>query len=180
MTSIPGLLANHIPEELGYACRFWTDHVVDVDGPVPPALIDALRSFIFTRLLQWIELMALQELLHTATEMLLRFGDWLQVGYILQNYPQAGINESSLSRRHKLIRLISWRLRLMAYGSCSNSLWSSCRILCIYMLLHCSSHLLRVPFARPTYRHSLTSLVLSLASIHIGRLSCLLLVLGRN
>lgn len=74
------LVASHIPEELAYACRFWTDHVVDTDGVLPPGLVDALRRFLLTRLLQWIEVMALKELLHIATEMLIKLCDWLQVG----------------------------------------------------------------------------------------------------
>ena len=74
------LVASHVPEELAYACRFWTNHVIDTDDILPPALVDALRSFLLTRLLQWIEVMALKELLHIATEILIKLRDWLEVG----------------------------------------------------------------------------------------------------
>jgi hypothetical protein len=79
INNIRGLVASHVSEELAYACRFWTDHVVDTDGVLPPAPVDALRSFLLTRLLQWMEVMALKELLHIATKMLIKLRDWLQV-----------------------------------------------------------------------------------------------------
>jgi len=76
--NVPRLVTSHVPEELAYACIFWMDHIIDADGLMLLALIDALRDSLLTRLLQWMEVMALKGLLHQATEILLVLRDWLQ------------------------------------------------------------------------------------------------------
>lgn len=46
-----------ISEELWYACGYWIDHIVDVTTPTA-ALKNALRTFLSSHLLVWMEIMA--------------------------------------------------------------------------------------------------------------------------
>jgi hypothetical protein len=50
-----------ISEELWYACRFWMDHITDVEAPVPNGLIESLQSFVSTQLIFWIEVVTLKD-----------------------------------------------------------------------------------------------------------------------
>ena len=54
---IPEIAGEDISEALRYACRFWLQHVIDVDNPVPKLLVDSLRTFLSTRLVIWIEVL---------------------------------------------------------------------------------------------------------------------------
>lgn len=55
---IPRIADDLIPEEVWYACRFWLDHIIDVECPIPPELIVALQDFVSTRIVLWTEIVA--------------------------------------------------------------------------------------------------------------------------
>lgn len=65
-----------ISEELWYACRFWMDHITDVEAPVPNGLIESLRSFVSTQLIFWIEVVTLKD----KFTKLVKVRKWVQVG----------------------------------------------------------------------------------------------------
>ena len=66
----------HMSEELWYACRFWIDHVVDVEVPVS-GLVDAIHTFLSTKAVLWIELVASKG----QFQKLVKVREWLQVRY---------------------------------------------------------------------------------------------------
>jgi len=56
---LPGIPEIHdITEELLYACKFWIDHTVGVQSPVPNELTTALHDLLSTRLVLWIEVIS--------------------------------------------------------------------------------------------------------------------------
>jgi hypothetical protein len=55
-TGIPEI--GPVSEEVWYACRFWLDHISDVDGPVSAEFMAALRGLLSTQLVLWIEIVA--------------------------------------------------------------------------------------------------------------------------
>ncbi|KIM84261.1 hypothetical protein PILCRDRAFT_6526 [Piloderma croceum F 1598] len=48
---------SQVTEVLWYACRFWTEHILDVEGPVSDAFLAALRQFLTEKLIIWIEVL---------------------------------------------------------------------------------------------------------------------------
>jgi hypothetical protein len=54
---IPEIADEDISEALWYACRFWSEHVLDVDEPVSGALLDTLRDFLSNDLIRWMEVL---------------------------------------------------------------------------------------------------------------------------
>jgi hypothetical protein len=54
---IPKIAGDHITEELWYACRFWIDHLVEVNTPMK-SLKDLLQVFFSENVVCWIEIMA--------------------------------------------------------------------------------------------------------------------------
>jgi hypothetical protein len=54
---IPKIAGDHITEGLWYACRFWMDHLVEVDTPME-SLKDLLQVFFSENVVCWMEIMA--------------------------------------------------------------------------------------------------------------------------
>jgi len=75
---IPKMTDSDISEELLYACRFWMDHIVEVEAPVPSLLIEALHSFLSTQLISWIEILTAKD----KFQKLLEVRKWIQVGIL--------------------------------------------------------------------------------------------------
>jgi len=75
---IPKMIDSNISEELLYACRFWMDHIVDVEAPVPSYLIEALQRFLSTQLVFWIEMLTVKD----KFQKLLELRKWVQVGIL--------------------------------------------------------------------------------------------------
>jgi hypothetical protein len=73
---IPKMTDSDISEELLYACRFWMDHIVEVEAPVPSLLVEALQSFLSTQLISWIEILTAKD----KFQKLLELRKWVQVG----------------------------------------------------------------------------------------------------
>jgi hypothetical protein len=73
---IPKMTDGDISEELLYACRFWMDHIVEVEAPVPSLLIEALHRFLSTQLISWIEILTAKD----KFQKLLELRKWVQVG----------------------------------------------------------------------------------------------------
>jgi len=57
---IPEITEGSITEEFGYACRFWMDHVVEVEAPVSSEFLGSLRRFVSGRLILWEEITTLK------------------------------------------------------------------------------------------------------------------------
>ena len=75
LPGIPKITESDISEELSYACRFWMDHIIDIESPVPSHLIRLLRDFVSTRLILWIELLTCKD----KFQKLLKLRTWAQV-----------------------------------------------------------------------------------------------------
>lgn len=56
--AIPVISERDIPEELWYACRFWVEHLLDVEPSALPDVMEQLEVLIYTKLTLWMELMA--------------------------------------------------------------------------------------------------------------------------
>lgn len=72
---IPTITDGTISEELRYACRFWMDHILNVDAPVPTGLIEAFSAFVSTQVTFWMELVTSQGTFKTILEL----RQWVQV-----------------------------------------------------------------------------------------------------
>jgi hypothetical protein len=77
---IPDISGDDISEALWYACRFWSQHLVDADDPVPTILVDTLRIFLSTRLVTWMEVLTSKG----QFQRLSGLRDWLQVSVLWQ------------------------------------------------------------------------------------------------
>jgi hypothetical protein len=77
---IPKMTDGDISEELLYACRFWMNHIIEVEAPVPSLLIEALHSFLSTQLISWIEILTAKD----KFQKLLELRKWIQVGILAE------------------------------------------------------------------------------------------------
>lgn len=71
---------SHVTEALWYACRFWVEHIIEVEGPVSEAILNPLRKFLTEKLTLWVEVLNSRypfQKLSTVRE-------WLQVSVIYQ------------------------------------------------------------------------------------------------
>jgi hypothetical protein len=78
---LPGVTAisdGQISEALWYACQFWIDHVLDVESFGSTAVGEALRAFMETKAIIWMELMAARGMFRGLMEV----RRWSQVGSI--------------------------------------------------------------------------------------------------
>jgi hypothetical protein len=53
---IPAIDESDVPEVLWYACRFWTEHIAEIESPVSGMVFDGLRIFFSTHLAVWMEI----------------------------------------------------------------------------------------------------------------------------
>jgi hypothetical protein len=74
LTRVPDLPNGVVSEELWYACRFWIDHVVQIDDP-EETLLDALDNFLFQYIVPWLEVVSSKG----RVQDLSRVRAWLQV-----------------------------------------------------------------------------------------------------
>lgn len=72
---ISNVSGHHLPEGLWYACRFWADHLLDVDVPLSPGMLKQLEEFLHVRLTWWMELMGT----YGRYEGLLKLRGWVRV-----------------------------------------------------------------------------------------------------
>jgi hypothetical protein len=54
---IPEIADVYVSEGLLYTCRFWSQHLTEVGHPMPEGLVDALRDFLSTNLIRWMEVL---------------------------------------------------------------------------------------------------------------------------
>jgi hypothetical protein len=78
---IPEIAEGQISEEVWYACRFWPDHIVDVESPVSVEFIAALRNLLSTKIVLWMEIVTAKGKFRN----LRRVREWLQVLTALHN-----------------------------------------------------------------------------------------------
>lgn len=71
---VPEIVPGLISEELWYACRFWVAHVIDIESP-EKELVDALRDFLSTQVMLWVELTTSKG----RFQKLIEIRSWLQV-----------------------------------------------------------------------------------------------------
>ena len=55
---LPHILESDVSGALWYSCRFWPEHVVEVESPVSDMFLDALRKFLSTRLIRSVEVLS--------------------------------------------------------------------------------------------------------------------------
>jgi len=78
---IPEIAEGQISEEVWYACRFWPDHIVDVESPVSAEFIAALRNLLSTKIVLWMEIVTAKGKFRN----LRGVREWLQVLIVLHN-----------------------------------------------------------------------------------------------
>lgn len=66
-----------IPEALLYACRFWTEHVLDIVHPVEDTLLEAIRDFSRQHIQSWLEVI----ITHHRFQTLSGVRKWVQVRF---------------------------------------------------------------------------------------------------
>ncbi|CAE6437007.1 unnamed protein product [Rhizoctonia solani] len=76
VSDIKERIQRNIPSSLYYACRYWGEHLQQA---VPSAELEAiLTEFIYTKLLFWMEILNLNQIIPMAAETLLKALIWLQ------------------------------------------------------------------------------------------------------
>jgi hypothetical protein len=55
---IPSIVESDVSEVLWYACRFWTEHIIEIEGDMSDTVLDSLRKFLAEKLTLWIELLS--------------------------------------------------------------------------------------------------------------------------
>ena len=57
---IPSIDSSDVSETVWYACRFWMEHIIEIEGDTSDTLLDSLRKFLAEKLILWIELLSTQ------------------------------------------------------------------------------------------------------------------------
>jgi hypothetical protein len=73
---IPYIIPSDVSEVVWYACRFWMEHIIEIEGDASDTVLDCLRKFLAERLTLWIELLSTQY----PYQSLSGVQAWLQVG----------------------------------------------------------------------------------------------------
>ena len=73
---IPSVDKSHISGVLCYACRSWTEHIIEIEGPASATLLDSLRMFLVAKLTLWMEVLNTQHTFQSLT----KIRSWLQAG----------------------------------------------------------------------------------------------------
>jgi hypothetical protein len=73
---IPSTVQSDVSEVVWYACRFWTEHMIEIKGVVSETFLNSLRKFLAEKLTLWIELLSTQY----PFQSLSRVRAWLEVG----------------------------------------------------------------------------------------------------
>jgi hypothetical protein len=73
---IPSTVQSDVSEVVWYACHFWTEHIIEIEGAASDALLNSLRKFLAAKLTLWIELLSTQY----PFQSLSRVRAWLEVG----------------------------------------------------------------------------------------------------
>ena len=55
---IPQIANSYVSEGLWYACRFWSQHLTEVDPPMSEDFLGALRYFLSMNLIRWMEVLS--------------------------------------------------------------------------------------------------------------------------
>jgi hypothetical protein len=71
----PRLDKLQVSEVLWYACRFWAEHIVEVEGPLSNTFLDSLRRFFTEKLVVWVEVLNSKY----SFQRLVKVRQWLQV-----------------------------------------------------------------------------------------------------
>lgn len=82
LPGVPTIGEGEITEALGYACRFWVDHLLDVKAAASVELIEALEEFMRERAVIWMEVLAARGGLRG----LLEVREWIQVSMLHERY----------------------------------------------------------------------------------------------
>ena len=75
---IPEISGSYISEGLWYACRFWPQHLIEIENPIPEDFLCALRDFLSTNLIRWMEVLSSKGQFQGLTDV----RRWLQVSYL--------------------------------------------------------------------------------------------------
>jgi hypothetical protein len=73
---IPSVVQSDVSEVVWYACRFWTEHMIEIEGAASDTLLNSLRKFLAEKLTLWIELLSTQNLFRSLSKV----RAWLEVG----------------------------------------------------------------------------------------------------
>jgi hypothetical protein len=72
---IPSIVPSDVSETVWYACRFWMEHIIDIEDDTSDTFLDSLWEFLTERLTLWIELLSTRH----PFQNLSRVRVWLQV-----------------------------------------------------------------------------------------------------
>jgi hypothetical protein len=73
---IPSIVHSHVSEVVWYACRFWTEHIVEIEDAASKTFLDSLRKFLAEKLTLWTEVLSTRYTFQSLS----RVRAWLQVG----------------------------------------------------------------------------------------------------
>jgi hypothetical protein len=76
---IPPIDGSGISEVLWYACRFWTEHIIDSEAPVSEMVLNELHIFFSTHLAVWLEILISKFQFQSLSGV----RAWLQVRFLL-------------------------------------------------------------------------------------------------
>jgi hypothetical protein len=79
---IPSIVHSHVSEAVWYACRFWMEHIIEIEGDASDTLLDSLRQFLAERLTLWIELLSTRYPFQSLSGV----RAWLQVGIWINGF----------------------------------------------------------------------------------------------
>jgi hypothetical protein len=72
---IPSIVPSDVSEAMWYACRFWMEHIIEIEGDARDTFLDSLWKFLTEKLTLWIELLSTRY----PFQNLSRVRAWLQV-----------------------------------------------------------------------------------------------------
>jgi hypothetical protein len=77
---IPSVDKSQVSEVVWYACQFWAEHIIELEGPIPKVLVDGLHKFLETKVTVWMEVLNTQYPFQTLSKLRM----WLQVSVPIQ------------------------------------------------------------------------------------------------
>jgi hypothetical protein len=94
---IPFVNKSDISEVLWYSCRFWTEHIIEIEDPAPGIILDSLRVFFAKRLTVWVEVLNTQY----PFQSLSKVRTWFLVSVPMQSLQCTGVDlfAESMSKR---------------------------------------------------------------------------------
>jgi hypothetical protein len=134
-----------LPDAVAYACRFWIDHVCEIEIAIPLFLVH-LDAFLNRHLLHWFEAMSILKKSRDTITLLGNLSTWIAVSFCHTILPSIHQLNTVCDRPIILIRAAFLGLFTMR-GDFPRRLLNLLKsIPCLYISAHCLSLLLPRPY----------------------------------